>query len=75
MENKKTRTLFSSVIADTLIFGMGAALLWHFSYIWRYGEFYVREPNTAVLTGETILLAAVTVFGLFRVLKDIQDHS
>jgi len=45
-------------IADGMIVGLSAALLWHFSNIWRYGQHLIQEPNILVKTLETAGLAA-----------------
>ena len=51
------------VIADAALIGMSAALLWHFSNIWRYGQHLVGEPNIAARSLETAGLLAILVFG------------
>jgi len=40
-------------IADGMIVGLSAALLWHFFNIWRYGQHLIQEPNMLVKTLET----------------------
>jgi len=43
---------------------MSCALLWHFSNIWRYGQYLVGEPNIAVRNMETAGLLIILVFGI-----------
>ena len=54
------------VIADGALIGMSAALLWHFSNIWRYGQYLVGEPNIVVRSLETVMLLAILVFGVSK---------
>jgi len=54
------------VIADAALIGISAALLWHFSNIWRYGQHLVGEPNIAVRSLETVMLLAILVFGVSK---------
>ena len=51
-------------IAYGAIIGMSAALLWHFSAIWRYGQYLVGEPNILIRSLETVALLALLVFGI-----------
>ncbi len=60
------------VIADTALIGMSAALLWHFSNIWRYGQHLVGEPNIAVRSAETVLLLAILVFGVIKFIGSLR---
>ncbi len=67
--------------ADTLIVGLSSALLWHFSNIWRYGQYLVKEPNIAILCIETAGLLIILGFGTGKFVRDIKakrgdkDHS
>jgi len=54
------------VIADTLIIGMSASLLWHFSNIWRYGQHPIAEPDIVIRSLETAGLILILVFGVSR---------
>lgn len=51
-------------IAYGAIIGMSSALLWHFSAIWRYGQYLVGEPSIMVRSLETALLLVILVFGV-----------
>lgn len=53
------------LLAYSTLAGTSLALLWHFSNIWRYGEYLIAEPNRAVLVGETALLVVIAGFGFY----------
>jgi len=52
------------LIAYGAIVGMSAALLWHFSNIWRYGQYLIGEPNILIRSMETALLLIIFAYGL-----------
>lgn len=54
------------VIANGTFIGMSAALLWHFSNIWRYGQHLIQEPNIIILSLETAGLLVILVFGVSK---------
>jgi len=60
------------VIADAALIGISAALLWHFSNIWRYGQHLVGEPNIAVRSLETVMLLAILVFGVSKFIGSLR---
>jgi len=60
------------VISNTLVVGMSAALLWHFSNIWRYGQHLIQEPNIIILSLETAVLLLILAFGVFRLVVDFR---
>jgi len=61
-------------IIDTLVIGLSAALLWHFSNIWRYGQHLIQEPNTIVLTLETAGLLLILGFGVIKLVGDLKEE-
>jgi len=61
-------------IIDALVIGLSAALLWHFSNIWRYGQHLIQEPNTIVLTLETAGLLLVLGFGVIKLVGDLKEE-
>ena len=63
------------LLADTLVIGMSAALLWHFSNIWRYGEHLVGEPNVFIRSAETGMLLVILVFGIYRFVTSLRDRE
>lgn len=60
------------LIGNAALIGMSAALLWHFSNIWRYGQHMVGEPNMAVRSLETAGLLAILIFGLSRYIGSLR---
>ena len=60
---------------DTLIVGLSAALLWHFSNIWRYGQHLIREPNIVILSLETAGLLLILAFGISRYIRDLKGKG
>ena len=62
------------LMADALIIGMGAALLWHFSNIWRYGQYLAQEPNVAIRSLETAGLLLILAFGISKFVSDLRKR-
>jgi len=60
------------VISNTLVVGMSAALLWHFSNILRYGQHLIQEPNIIILSLETAVLLLILAFGVSRLVVDFR---
>jgi len=60
------------VIGDSLVIGMSAALLWHFSNIWRYGQHLIQEPNIIILSLETAVLLLIFAFGVCKLVGDFR---
>jgi len=60
------------VIGDSLVIGMSAALLWHFSNIWRYGQHLIQEPNIIILSLETAMLLLIFAFGVYKLVGDFR---
>lgn len=63
------------LLADALVIGMSAALLWHFSNIWRYGEHLIGEPNVFIRSAETGMLLGILVFGLYRFVNGLHGRQ
>ena len=59
-------------IANGALIGMSAALLWHFSNIWRYGQHLIREPNIVILSLETAGLLLILGFGVTKFISDLK---
>ncbi len=51
-------------IGNGMIIGLSLALLWHFSNIWRYGQYLIGEPNIVIRSLETGGLLAIFIFGI-----------
>ncbi len=62
-------------IANGALIGMSAALLWHFSNIWRYGQHLIREPNIVILSLETAGLLIILVFGVSKYVIDLKGKG
>ena len=60
------------IIADGLISGLSAALLWHFSNIWRYGQYLIWEPNIVIRCLETAGLLLIFAFGIVKYIRDLR---
>ena len=64
----------SDVIADAALIGTSAAFLWHFSNIWRYGQYLVAEPNIAIRSLETAGLLVIFIFGISKYIGGIKRN-
>jgi hypothetical protein len=62
-------------ISNGLIIGLSAALLWHFSNIWRYGQYVVGEPNIVIRSLETAGLLAIFIFGISNFISNMKRYS
>jgi len=60
------------VIADGMIVGLSASLLWHFSNIWRGGQYLIGEPNVVIRSLETAGLLIILVFGISKYISDLR---
>jgi len=58
--------------ADALVIGMSAAFLWHFSTIWRYGQYFAQEPNIVIRSLETIGFLFILAFGISKFIGDLK---
>lgn len=59
-------------IIDLIIISQSSFLLWHFSNIWRHGEYLVGEPNIIIRSLETALLLAIFAFGVTKYISDLR---
>ena len=62
----------SNIIADGALIGMSGALLWHFSNIWRYGQYLIQEPSIVILVLETGGLLLIFIFGVSKFIAGIK---
>lgn len=62
-------------ISNGLIIGLSVALLWHFSNIWRYGQYVVGEPNIVIRSLETAGLVAILIFGISNFISNMKRDS
>ena len=63
------------IIVDAVIIGMSTAFLWHFSNIWRYGQYLVGESNIVIRSLETVGLLAILVFGISKYVSDLKEKK
>jgi len=73
MPKKTERMNIKEFLADALIIGMSASFLWHFSNIWRYGQYLGQEPNIAIRSAETAFFLAIFVFGIYKFVCDLRS--
>jgi len=66
------RLYFKDFITDLLIIGLSSALLWHFSNIWRYGQYFAVEPNIIIRSLETVGLLLILIFGISKYISDLR---
>jgi len=59
-------------LSSIFLVAVSLALLYHFFYIWKYGNHYIQEPNHIILWGETILISLLCVFGMFMFMRDLR---
>ena len=64
-----------NVIADGLIMALSAALLWHFSNIWRYGQYLAEEPDVIIRSLETAGLLGIFIFGATKYISDMKRYE
>jgi len=57
---------------DAVIIGMSASLLWHFSNIWRYGQYFAQEPNIIIRSLETVWFLFILAFGISKFIGDLK---
>jgi len=69
---KASRMNVKDLALDAVIIGLSAALLWHFSNIWRYGQYLVAEPNIAIRSLETAGLLLILAFGVSKYISDLR---
>ena len=68
---KANKMNIKDIISDGLVISLSAALLWHFSNIWRYGQHLIQEPNTIILSLETAGLLFILVFVLRKFISEL----
>ena len=60
------------LVLDVALVGLSAALLWHFSNIWRYGQHLIQEPDIVILSLETAGLLLILAFGVSKYISDLR---
>jgi len=64
--------MWKNIMADSMLVGLSLAFLWHFSNIWRYGQYLAQEPNIIIRSLETVMLLAIFAFGVSRLVGDFR---
>ena len=64
-----------NVIADGLIMALSAALLWHFSNIWRYGQYLAVESNVIIRSLEMAGLLGIFIFGATKYISYLSGSN
>lgn len=62
------------ILADVLLVGMSASLLFIFSQFALYGKIFAYEPNTGIAVAEFIMIAVILLIGIERFIDDIQNY-
>ena len=60
------------LVFDTVLIGLSAALLWHFSNIWHYGQHLIGESNIVILSVETAGVLLILAFGISKYISDLK---
>jgi hypothetical protein len=60
------------ILTDFLLAGLSIAFLWHFAYIWYYGQLLVQEPSIIIRSLETVMLLAIFAFSISRLVVDLR---
>ncbi len=72
--NKQNQRLLN-YIGNTLLTVTSCALLWFFGCIWVEGSHYIQEPNTIVLSLETLIILACLGLALHNIVRLIGKKS
>ncbi len=73
--NTRSRMKIKDLAFDAVMIGLSAALLWHFSNIWRYGQYMIGEPNIAIRSLETAGLVFILIIGVSRYISDLKGKA
>ncbi len=64
--------MWRNIMANSLLVGLSVAFLWHFSNMWRYGQYLVGEPNIFIRSLETAGLVVILAFGVSKYVSDLR---
>ena len=67
--------MMRQAIGNGIIIGLSAAFLWHFSNIWRYGQYLVGEPNIMIRSLETAGLLVILIFGISNYISVVKSET
>jgi len=63
------RVSIRKIIASSLVIALGAVLLYIFTLFWLEGRLIIQEPNSIVLTVETVMAFLILLFGIERLIR------
>ncbi len=66
---------FRLCVLGSLALGMAICLMVHFAFIWKYGKFYIYEPNPLILVMETVMMAAIIIYALYCVISSLKNPA
>lgn len=66
---------FFNYIGNSLLMATSCALLWFFGCIWVEGAHYIQEPNTIILSIETVLIVVCLGLSLHNITHLISKKS
>ena len=66
---------FKDIIAYCLVIALGIILALHFILFWIYGGVFIHESNKIILTIETVMSAAILIFGVERLISSTQKTN
>lgn len=72
--NKQNQRLLN-YIGNSLLTATSCALLWFFGCIWVEGSHYIQEPNTIILSLETLIILACLGLALHNIVRLIGKKS
>ena len=61
------------IITRLGLIGIGVAMLWVFSCIWRFGSLLVQEPSRIVLVLEIILVSGVVILSIINLIRRMKN--
>lgn len=59
------------ILASSLVIALGVILIIHFVLFWMYGGVFIYENNKVILTLETLMSITIVLFGIERLVSNI----
>lgn len=72
VEMKRLKKLPADVTEDALLIALSGSYLWQFAHIWLEDTFCFRESCLPVRIVETVMFAAILVFGIRRLIQHVK---
>lgn len=60
------------IMANVIILALASAFLAHFALIVKYGGYFIREPNLAILSLEIALLIGIMAFAILNIIRRLR---